>query len=47
MIEIILELDLDEETRAAIEQATGGDPAMMAALARMAIIEYGDSEAGD
>jgi hypothetical protein len=47
MTEIILELDLDEETRAAIEQATGGDPDMIAALVRMAIVEYGESEVED
>lgn len=45
MVEVILELDLEEETLAAIERATGRDPAMIAALVRMAIVEYGESEA--
>lgn len=42
---IVLELNLEEEARAAIERATDGDPDMLAALVRMAIVEYGETEA--
>ena len=45
MIEIVtLQLELDDEARAALEQSTDGDPKMLAALVRMAIVEFGETE---
>lgn len=41
---VSVEIDVDEETLAALMQATGGNSRFIEALVRMAIVEFGETE---
>ncbi len=41
---VYIELELDEETRVALEAATDDDQAMLEAMVRMAIYEIGEGD---